>query len=180
MAKERKVIEIEESLAEMLAASGVPPESFDLLLYGDGSGRHGMATGFGCWSYDRETNEEGWWHGGLNAGTTNLAEALAYLPALEFYANRELARRKKHAPRAVRVAVVTDSAYVQCVGADRKLGPIPNSGAWHLMNAYRSVGFVMTFYHINRNDTQANRVADALANKGRLLAAAFADANEEA
>lgn len=70
----------------------------------------------------------------------------------------------------------TDSTYIQCVGADLKLGPMSNGGARHPMNAYRSVGFVLTIYHSNVNDTQANCVADTLANKSRLIAQSFDDA----
>jgi ribonuclease HI len=155
------------TLAELLVELGI--RAWDYVLVGDGSGQGwprpaGWASVMVGRHGDRRV-----FAGAVTAGTSNMAEIMAYLQPLTFLANREADRRDKGGPAAtVRVHVVTDSEYVQKTGSSLPSLPAKNAGLWLAFDAFRRRGFVLTWHWRRRATCALNVYADRCAGAARL------------
>lgn len=161
-----------ESLETLLARLQI--DQWDLLLIGDGSGSTWeRECGWGCVSVERATFERRVWHGALSHGTVNLAEAMAYLPPLCWYVDRELKNRKAGNKVTIRhVHIVTDSTYLANSGKRPTIAKRNgnSSPVWNVFRQFSSHGILLHWHWIRRDTIELNRFVDRLSKTARLHA----------
>jgi ribonuclease HI len=159
-----------DSLDEALRRLNI--ENWDLLLIGDGSGSTWKREcGWGCVSIERETFERRAWYGAMSHGTVNLAEAMAYLQPLMWYADRELDNRARGGKVVCRRAhIITDSSYLangnnrhRSARQGKRNGPL-----WDAFGQFGSHGILLHWHWFGRDVLELNRLADRLSKDARL------------
>ncbi len=160
-----------EGLDELLDRIGVGDGDWDWLLFGDGSGsNYRRASAWATVSIERLTMDRQVWVGGMNRGTVNMAEMLAYLQPLTWIVNQEHERVEQgHARRAVRVHIITDSQYCRDQGDTPGNLVAKNAGLWAAFGALRRDGIVLTWHHIKRDEAALNSFCDGLSKIARKL-----------
>lgn len=155
------------TLEELLAAEKI--KTWDILIVGDGSGSNwDREAGWAATSVERVTMERKVWAGAMNRGTVNVAEVMAYLQPLEWFAARERDRRQKKQPtRAYQVHILTDSEYCRQAGASGGVGAGTNAGLWAAFGAFARLGFVLHWHHIPRNSCGLHEFADSVSKLAR-------------
>lgn len=155
--------------SEILQSFGVGPGEWDALVVGDGSGTGwNKSCGWACVLVDRVSYLRKTFHGGMNAGTSYLAELIPYVQALAWYADgpgkaRLETKLGSHALAKVRVHVVTDCEIVARQGsgkASRRKG----KPFWSMIEALEEEGFVTSWHWMARSKLGLNRLCDYLAN----------------
>ncbi|MCI0421517.1 MAG: hypothetical protein L0312_20210 [Acidobacteria bacterium] len=158
-----------ESLQELLQRLTIP-NNWDFILVGDGSGSNwNRACGWGCVSIEKLTMERLVWEGGLNRGTVNFAEIMAYIQPLNWLVAREAERRSKHQTRrnVTRIHIVTDSQYCRNTGSSSNRNLPRNSALWSLFDIFTRHGFLLYWHWIPRDDVVLNTYVDQLAKFAR-------------
>lgn len=161
-----------QPVREVMLGFGVKPEDWDVVVVGDGSGTgYNAACGWAGVLIDRHLKLRKGLHGGMNSGTSYLAELLPYLQALAWYAEgpgravlSDKMRRDPHA--RVVVHVVTDSEIVARQGsgrASRRKGRF----YWAMIEALEQEGFVIHWHWKGRNLLAVNRLCDHIAGLSR-------------
>lgn len=151
----------DRTLDDILAELGV--EDWDYVLIGDGSGSSWhIGMGWACVCVERVTGDRSVWYGSGNAGTSNLAELLAYLQPLTWIGNRN---DDDHGKRIVRAVVISDSQYAVDYGQGKVGGK--NSMLRSMFDAVRRSGVVVTWRHLGRNSISLNDFADRLSRAAR-------------
>lgn len=170
--KSKNTIKGEETLKELLTRIGVKSKDWDILIVGDGSGSSwDRQAGWASVSIEKENNVRTVWTGAINYGTVNMAELMAYLQPLEWFASREIERRKKDNRylRTLNVHILTDSQYCQTVGETKGRIANKNAGFWGLFNAFSRQGFILHWHWMRRSDCDLNKFCDKLSRKARIL-----------
>lgn len=156
------------STEEVMRGLGVPPEAWDVLVVGDGSGTGwNAACGWAAVLVDRELRLRKDLHGGMNAGTSYLAELFPYVQALSWYVEgpgraRLLDRLAADPAARVRVHVVTDSEIVARQGsgkASRRKG----RPYWAMLEALEEAGLETHWHWVARSRLGLNRLCDFMA-----------------
>jgi ribonuclease HI len=156
------------STTEILQGFGVEPHQWDVLIIGDGSGTTWNAScGWSAVLIDRVLKLRKDLHGGMNAGTSYLAEIIPYVQALTWYADGP-GRARRHDlkaadPRAcVQVHIVTDSEILTRQGelrANRRKG----RPYWAMLEAIVQEGYALHWHWLARSTLGLNRLCDYLA-----------------
>lgn len=164
-----------ETLPILLERHGI--QSWDILLVGDGSGGDwDNPCGWASVSIERAPltgnlePERRCWHGGMNFGTVNVAEIMAYVQPLNWFVAREEERHRKGRRRAVhQVHIFTDSQYCRDMGgsADRQI--TKNGVFWSAFDTFARQGFLLYWHWIRRDDVALNVYADLLSKMSRGL-----------
>jgi ribonuclease HI len=145
---------------------------WDFLIVGDGSGSNWeRGVGWASVSIERVTGERLVWAGATNRGTVNLAEMMAYMQPLTFFASREEDRRQDGLVkrRAYNVHIITDSQYCRDTGASRAGGQAKNGGLWSAFTAFQRQGFVLHWHWIRRATCGLNEYCDDLGRLARIV-----------
>jgi len=145
---------------------------WDWLLIGDGSASNWKyGCGWASTSITRETMDRKVWFGVMNYGTVNIAEMMAYLQPLEWYATNEanLRKRRKRRRRIRRVHIVTDSEYCRDQARRGDQRPKHHGAMWRMMEDFQRKGILLTWHWRERDDVELNRYADALSKAARLF-----------
>ena len=157
----------QESLQDLLTRLKIPQsgaERYDLLLIGDGSGCDWrIGAGWGCVSIERLHEAEPMvWFGAMNRGTVNLAEMLAYVPPLTWYAARptKLLTRNVH--------IITDSEYCKNTGTNNHALVQANGPLWQIFAIFQRYGLLLHWHWCPREDVALNVYVDALSKSARL------------
>lgn len=156
------------STDELLLNLGVPPEAWDVLIVGDGSGTSwNAACGWTAVLVDRELRLRKDLHGGMNAGTSYLAELMPYVQTLAWYVEgpgraRLLDKLTKDINARVNVHIVTDSEIVAKQGegkASRRKG----RPYWAMIEALEQNGLCIRWHWQKRQALGLNRLCDYMA-----------------
>lgn len=123
-------------------------KNWDLLLIGDGSGSNWeFGCGWGCVSIERANFERRLWSGNMNLGTVNVAEYMAYIQPLMWYATQGVKGKFRT------VHIVTDS---QVVAAGDKGGHVCRK----FLNQFLSFGLIIHTHWLARETIELNKLAD--------------------
>lgn len=150
---------------------------FDLILIGDGSGsKWGYGIGWACVAIESGDHARRVFYGGANDGTVNVAEPLAYLIPLSWYAGK-LEAAKLKGPRNIHI--ITDSEYVQQRGSrEQSVLSGAHSVLWAAIEMLSRRGFVITWHWIERETYALNSFVDTMSKLGRV--AVETDARQQA
>lgn len=156
------------STDEVLRNLGVPPEAWDVLIVGDGSGTGWNAScGWTGILVDRELRLRKDLHGAMNAGTSYLAELMPYVQALGWYVEgpgraRLLDKLSKEAGARVNIHVITDSEIVAKQGAGRA-SRRKGRPYWAMIEALETFGLNIFWHWQKRQALGLNRLCDYMA-----------------
>ena len=140
-------------------------KDYDILLVGDGSGSTwNRPNGWGCISIEQASLERKVWYGASNAGSSNLAEIMAYLQPLMWFAHEQL---KKESMQFKQVHIITDSAYLTNKGksSDSRYGV--DAAVWQSFSHFKSFGLNLHWHWAKRNSVELNSLADYLSKTAR-------------
>lgn len=144
---------------------------WDYLIVGDGSGSGwGGQVGWASVVVEANTLARTVFAGGMNRGTVNIGEIMAYLQPLEFLSSQEIKRReetKRH--RAVYVHILTDSQYCRNTGNVGGRMARANAGLWAVFDAFKRHGFVIRWHWVKRETCGLNSYCDKVSRLVRLL-----------
>ena len=133
-------------------------DEHDLILAGDGSGTtHGKPCGWFVSSYDCVDDCVFFHSGARSDGTSNVAELLPYIQALESYHARKAARKA-----LTRVLIISDSELTVGHGS-RQYSRNTNLALWSSMDWFESNGYRLTWRHTPRNKFLPTTLADLMA-----------------
>ena len=133
-------------------------DKYDLILVGDGSGTtHGKPCGWFVSSYDCLEDRVVFHSGSRSDGTSNIAELLPYIQALESYHARNTARKA-----STRVLIISDSELTVGHGS-RQYSRNTNLALWSSMDWFESNGYSLTWRHTPRNKFLPTTLADLMA-----------------
>jgi ribonuclease HI len=154
-------------------------KSWDVLLIGDGSGSTwNRGAGWASVSIEHENMEVRTWAGGVNYGTVNFAEIMAYLQPLTYFQgrNKTLQGRNKtlqealaYTLRPYTIHIVTDSEYVQKMGDSKRRGAIKNGTLWSCFDIMARQGFLLRWHWMRRDTSAFNTYCDTLSRFYRKL-----------
>ena len=168
----------QETLQQLLLRLNIPLDNWDVVLVGDGSGsKWNYSVGWGCVAIHRNRMEREVFYGGMNDGTVNIAEAMAYLAPLSKYAAEVAAedkeRRRNHpsTPPATReVHIITDSEYTRRRGEGTdSVNFKKNAVLWAGYEMFNRQGIFLHWHHLPREDAELNHYADLLSKESRML-----------
>lgn len=128
-------------------------DNWDILLIGDGSGGSGGPCGWGCLSIERKDFSRKTWYGSMNEGTINVAEYMAYIQPLIYFANQK-AETFQH------VHIITDSQVVAAAN--------PNYICGKFLADFLAKGFIIKTHWLARDTIQANEFADLVSKSARI------------
>lgn len=169
-----------QSTDQLLQSLGVPPGEWDVLLVGDGSGTSwNLSCGWACVLVDRTTGLRKDLHGGMNAGTSYLAELVPYVQALSWYMDGPgravLWDRVRAKPtNKIRVHIVSDCEILSSQGGG-KAGRSKGRLYWSLLDALEAEGLKLHWHWMKRSQLGLNRLCDYMAGLCRKSIAAVAD-----
>ena len=160
-----------ETLQQLLERLGIDHDKWDMFLVGDGSGsKWGYPIGWGCVALYPDRMDRKVYYGGMNDGTVNVAEAMAYMAPLTEFARdlHEKAKAKKQRHVTANVHILTDSAYTRQRGeqgapTDYKR----NSFLFRAYDMFSRQGIFLHWHHLKREDAELNRYADVLSKAAR-------------
>lgn len=161
------------SIAQVMTELGVPADSWDVLIVGDGSGTTWKtACGWSAVIIDRRTNARQMFNGAANFGTNHIAELSAYVYALMWYANgpgKEALRAVGYARPGGHLAihVVTDNQTIANQG-NRLCSRDGGYELWAAIDAVVSRGYRLMWHWKDRNKLGLNRLTDHLSRQSRL------------
>lgn len=137
---------------------------------GDGSGsKWGNALGWAAVLLERTSMERKVFHGAMNDGTVSMAEIIAYLAPLTWYAQKVGDR-----PKIYDVHIITDSQYVQSVGDGGKLTMRKHKVLWTAFGMFNRLGLKLHWHWLpaEHNDKTRsaglNKFVDALSRAARV------------
>lgn len=148
-------------------------KNWDVLLVGDGSGSGWeIGCGWGCTILDRVTRTRKLVFGGGNTGTVNVAELMAYVHGMMWYASHLGKDLKRSNPaKVIKVHIITDSAVIVNQGGkvrDHSVEGVANRALWAAMNDIARQGYSFEYHWIERLSNELNWAADQLAGVARL------------
>lgn len=160
----------QSSLEQLLGSLGV--KTWDMLLVGDGSGsRWGYECGWASVAVLPDEMKRYLFFGGLNCGTVNIAEMMAYMTPLLWFEARERAKSQDgRPPKAVyHIHILTDSEYVEQRGEGGQLNFKRNQALWAVFEMFNRRGFMLHWHWKPRDTTALNKLSDCLSKLSRNL-----------
>ena len=157
---------------KILEEFGVPPAAWDVLIVGDGSGTGwNNSCGWASILIDKRSQLRKSLLGGMNAGTSYLAELLPYVQALSWYIDgpgRALLADKRAADltATVNVHIITDAEVVARQGSG-KISRRKGRPYWAMMEALEDNGFTFSWHWLKRSKIELNQLCDYLASLSR-------------
>jgi ribonuclease HI len=146
---------------------------WDFALFGDGSGSvWSREAGWASVLVERETRLRYVFCGGVNLGTVNFAEIMAFVHPMTWLLAREEAVRREGGFRAYRVHVFTDSEYAKSAAELKpggRLGRMKNVLLLSLAADVRSRGFVTQWHWLRRATNRLHDKADEMSKITRAL-----------
>lgn len=127
-------------------------ENWDILLIGDGSGASWGPCGWGCLSIERKDFSRTMWYGSMNHGTVNVAEYMAYIQPLIYYASRKYDNFQH-------VHIITDSQVVAAASTTYICGKF--------LSDFLAKGFIVKTHWLERSTLEANKLADMVSKYAR-------------
>ncbi len=172
MAKKKKKAETEienEYFQVLLDRLGI--EEYDLILIGDGSGsKWGLPIGWAVTAIAKTSMERKVFYGAMNDGTVNIAEAMAYMQPLLWYATKVRAERKQGGvTREHIVHIITDSEYVREVGSRGHVDFSTNQPIWAVYELLKRQCLQINWHWQRRDEVALNAFADLLSKRSRKL-----------
>lgn len=158
----------QKSLELMLADFGI--WEWDVVIIGDGSGSMlGLPVGWGSVSVERATGDRRIWSGAMNAATVNVAEIMAFLQPLNWYATRALTKfRETSTYVTTRIYIFTDSEYCSTSPRRKDRAGGPNAILWSAFDILRAQGIFTKFHWISREASPLHQFADRLSKLSRI------------
>ena len=155
-------------LADFLKEQNV--KNYDYAIFGDGSGStFDRGAGWASVSIEKATQERRVWNGGVNRGTVNFAEIMAYVQPLTYLQSVEEKRRALLGRRAVYVHIFTDSEYCRNMGMAVKRTVHKNAVLWAIFDVLQRDGFMLRWHWIRRESVALNCYCDRLSRLSRIL-----------
>lgn len=157
-------------MEDLLLRLKIAPDDWDLIIVGDGSGSNwNYHSGWASISIEKATLNRRVWYGGMNCGTVNFSEMMAYLQPLNWYLAVEADRRKKTSKvRFRKVHIVTDSKYCKDRGNSNERAPRKNAPLWRIFDEFKRHGLLLHWHWIPRASVDLNVFADKLSKEARL------------
>jgi|JI9StandDraft_2_1071091.scaffolds.fasta_scaffold266444_2 ribonuclease HI len=152
-----------QTLQALLNELGI--KDWDVLLVGDGSGSAwNMGSGWGCVSIEKATQLRRSWYGACNLGSTNLAEIMAYIHPLTWYAREQV---KSKSSQFKQIHIITDSSYLASKGMqdDNNFGL--DKAIWHMFDVFQSFGLVLNWHWARRETVELNCLVDRISKDAR-------------
>jgi ribonuclease HI len=152
-------------LTSFLNDQGIPPNQWDLLLFGDGSGLEWKgAGGYSAFILDGRTHARACVVGGRSHSTVNRMELTAYTEAISYHYYKLLGESIKEPP--YRVWVFSDSEYtVKC--GNRDYNRKANLDLWTVVDWYETRGYRIRWRWVPRNSNPLHATADRLSGRAR-------------
>jgi len=168
MSEQRKP-DFHEDFSQLLDRLGI--DQWDLVLIGDGSGsRWGYAAGWACVAIERLSFERRLFYGAANNATVNIAEMMAYLAPLSWYAAECERRAGKAEVGEKNIHIITDSEYVQHMGErEGSVDVRRNTILWAAFELINRHGYRLHWCHVPREDHALNHYVDAISKSARLV-----------
>jgi len=138
---------------------------YDLLLIGDGSGTTiDQSSGWSCFYFDKNKFFYTILKGGCSFGTNNFAELAPYFNALWF----DLYKQGNVLKMDRKVQIVSDSEItVKC--GNKIYSRNCNLPLWSGINWLESIGYKLTWNHVNRNTNHISKLCDRIAGETRKM-----------
>ena len=159
-------------LVDLLESYGIARDDpWDAVIFGDGSGsRWGQPCGFASVLIRRTEMQRHVFTGGFNNGTVNVAELMAYLPALLWYTTNIVEpERSSGVVRAHLVRVVTDSQYVASMASQKSsVFTKKNSILLGALRMVEAAGVRLEWHWDRRTGSDLNQLADILSKAARF------------
>jgi hypothetical protein len=149
------------------------PNSWDAIIVGDGSGQGWKSGGGWCGILiDRYSVQRKLCYGMLNPGTVTLAELIPYIHVLDWYTDHAGPGRRRQKElqangRNMEIHIVTDSQVIATCGMHPE-SRHSHQALWASIDAFRTLGYGITFHHIPRDVVDLNILADAISRQARL------------
>lgn len=149
-------------------------KEWDHLIIGDGSGSTwDHAIGWASVTITRATDRYKIRWGGMDTGTVNFAEIMAYLQPLTFLQSEAENKRERTGGRrsAQIIHIITDSQYCQLTGDSRSrmISANKNGGLWRCFDVFQRQGFVLHWHWMARERSNLNSYVDKLSKLAREL-----------
>jgi hypothetical protein len=153
-----------DGIRHLAAELGI--SDWDVILVGDGSGSGWtVPTGWCCVLIDRVAKRRQKFYGGMNFGTSVMAELIPYVQALSYYHER---RSRLGEAGPCRVHIITDALPIATDGqallrgGKSLLDLKSNQPFWGALAAFGQLGYRIAFHHLPRSTTVLNLYADDL------------------
>ena len=137
---------------------------------GDGSGsKWDLPVGWGCVLIEKSSVIRKVFYGGLNDGTVNIAELMAYLAPLTWYLRHCCeADGHSHLTHPRHVHIITDSSYAQSKGeAKAAVIEARNTVLWGAFSLFERQGLRLHWHWVNRETVALNHYVDILSKLAR-------------
>lgn len=144
--------------------------AWDYVLIGDGSGSvWRKAAGWGVLVFDAAAPETlDVMCGGVNSGTNNFGELMAYFHALAFVSDLEAQRKASGLNgRIARVSIFSDSNYCVQGGNAVDRQKKTHGALWAGIDAVARMGLVLKWHLVPRDTDDYNRLCDTLSKAAR-------------
>jgi hypothetical protein len=153
------------TLQQLTLDLGLPPNAWDLLLVGDGSGvGWERPAGWSVLYIDRQGGDRHLFAGGVSSGTIAWAELEPYLHCLRY----DLYKRNNGKLKDIRkVSILTDSQTTARIGNGEFRANV-NGDLWASLDYFRAVGYQVTFHWKDRNQMPATVLVDRLSRTGEI------------
>jgi hypothetical protein len=159
------------SVGELTAglADYISPDSWDVLILGDGSGSYwGRPGGWASVILDRSLGGYKVLCGAINDTTINICELMPTLYSLHWY-HCGPGRKLQHArAEPVRVSIVSDCRII-CDQGNHLAARDRNEPLWLAIDRYQSLNYDLAFRYVDRELLFGNRVCDRLSKTMRKL-----------
>lgn len=103
-------------------------------------------------------------HGAMNDGTVSIAEMMAYVAPLCWYADKVNASEHR---RARHIHIITDSQYIQSKGEEGKVRE-KHVIFWTAFAMFNRLGLQLHWHWLPRESADLNRYADVLSKAARI------------
>ena len=141
-------------------------DGWDLLLVGDGSGSNWRrGAGWATVAIEKRAVARRVFYGAMSSGTNNVAETMAYVHPLLFYAAQNMRD-------PWRVHVITDSEYVATNGNRIGRGSLAvgtHDIVWSMLWALSRRGWSLQWHHAHRGQIALNVYVDMLSRGARIM-----------
>lgn len=156
---------VRASATTLLKDLGVSDDQWDALIIGDGSATsRNQASAWTSVVIDRESGLRKTLCGGMNTGSSYLAELLPYVQAVTWYVEGPgstylKAKQFRCLTDTVNIHIITDSKSIAQQGK-KEMRVKSYKQYWNLLEAMETEGFKISWHWIGRCETALNRFCD--------------------